>query len=335
MKRLHPLTILLAILITGAPSLLHAQPPTEGAEQATSGSATAAPSTKIKKKKKKEVITTTITTPTGKEVTQATIIEPPKSRISGDLGVSLLNQYNTRGIIVQSKGVIYQPYGDLYLNVYHGDGFINRVSLQAGFWADLSSDTKISNPTVGNAQRHFTELDFLPGVSVQFLKRFNFTLLYDNWITPAGGYGSGQWIQGIIGYDDSNQLIKNFSFQPLFKALYELPSDTPAGLGAHAWYFEPSITPNYTFFSSSKYPLNVGLNGTLGLGKQFYAGDTFGYLAVGPQVSVPLGFIPSDFGKWTLSAGYRYYYLGNTTAAVAPGGDHSQSLYSVSLGLKF
>jgi hypothetical protein len=183
--------------------------------------------------------------------------------------------------------------------------------------------------------RNFTELDFIPGISVQFLKRFNFTLLYDNWITPAGGYGAGQWIQGILGYDDSNLLLKNFSFQPLLKVLYELPSDTPAGLSPHGWYYEPSITPNYTFFSTSKYPLNVGLNATLGLGSQFYGHDTFGYLAVGPQISVPLGFIPADFGKWVLSAGYRYYDLGNTTAAIAPGHDHSQNLYSLSLGLKF
>lgn len=334
-KTLIP-ALLLVALTAGSTTVLRAQNPgPEGSEQATSASATNAPETDARRKKTPGTTTTVVAESNGKEVKETVITEPKKSRISGDLGLTILNAYNTRGIIVQNDGVIFQPYVNVYLNLYRGEGIINSVSIQAGLWGDLSSNLKVSDPSRDEATRHFTELDFIPGASVTFLKRFTLTLLYNRYIAPAGGYNSGQWLQGILGYDDSGLIFPNFSFQPLFKALYELPSDTPAGLRGHSWYFEPSLTPNYTFFANTKYPLNVGLNFTLGLGTEFYAGEAFGYFAFGPQVSVPLGFIPSDFGKWTVSAGYRHYYLGETTAAIAPGGRRNQELYSLSLGLQF
>jgi hypothetical protein len=336
MKKTLLTPILLAALLAGSATKLRAQHPApEGAAEATSASATEAPENDASHKKKPKTTTTTVTEANGKEVKETVVVEPKKSRFSGDLGLTILNQYNTRGIIVQSHGVVYQPYVDIYLNLYKGDGFINSVNIQAGLWGDLCSDLRVSDPTKDNATRHFTELDFIPGASVTFLKRFTFTLLYNTWVTPAGGYNSGEWLQGILAYDDSNLLFPNFSFQPVFKTLYELPSSTPSGLRGHGWYFEPSLTPNYTFFAKSKYPVNLGLNFTLGLGSQFYAGETFGYFAFGPQLSVPLGFIPSEFGKWTVSAGYRHYVLGETTAAIAPGGRANQELYSLSLGLQF
>jgi hypothetical protein len=337
MKKTLLSKIVLAALLASPAAGLRAQHPTrEGAAEATSASATLAPVNDAVRRKKPATTTTTVTEAGGKEVKETVVVEPPKkSRFSFDAGLTIANAYNTRGIIVQSHGVTYQPYVDLYLNVYKGDGFINSVTLQTGLWADLSSNLRVSDPTKDKATRHFTELDFISGASVQFLKRFTFTLLYNTWVTPAGGYHSGEWLQGILAYDDSNLLFPNFSFQPVFKALYELPSSTPSGLAGHGWYFEPSVTPNYTFFAKSKYPLNLGLNFTLGLGTQFYGGDAFGYFAFGPQASVPLGFIPSEFGKWTVSAGYRLYVLGQNTAEVAPGERNTQSLYSLSLGLSF
>lgn len=336
MKKSLVTKFLLAALLASPATLVHAQHPTrEGAAEATSASATEAPVNDAARRKKTAATTITVADVNGKEVKETVVTEPKKSRFSFDAGLTIANAYNTRGIIVQSHGVTYQPYADIYLNVYKGDGFINSVTLQTGLWADLSSNLRVSDSTKDKATRHFTELDFISGGSVQFAKRFTFTLLYNTWVTPAGGYHSGEWLQGILAYDDSNLLFPNFSFQPVFKALYELPSSTPSGLRGHGWYFEPSVTPNYTFFAKSKYPVNLGLNFTLGLGTQFYGGDAFGYFAFGPQASVPLGFIPSEFGKWTVSAGYRLYLLGENTAAIAPGGRNTQSLYSLSLGLQF
>ena len=99
--------------------------------------------------------------------------------------------------------------------------------------------------------------------------------------------------------------------------------------------FEPGIAPNYTFFKGSRTPLTVSVPITFGLGNEFYGGETFGYFSVGPQLSVPLDFVPEGFGKWTYSIGYKYYRLGDTTSAIAPNGDADQHLISTSISAKF
>ena len=125
-----------------------------------------------------------------------------------------------------------------------------------------------------------------------------------------------------------------FSLQPHFTVLYELPAPGHSGFVGHTWYFEPGIAPNYTFFNGSKTPVTFGIPLTFGLGG-FYAASIFGYLSVGPQISVALGFIPPQYGAWRFSAGYRYYHLGATTTAFAPQHDSQQNIFNMSLGMKF
>lgn len=260
-------------------------------------------------------------------------IEPPAPTyiFSGDLGVTVANQYNTRGIIVQNDGVSYQPYLNLYAKFYEGEGFISRASLFVGLWADLSSKTNVAG--VGSGSRHFTEFDYGVGLNFQFAKRFSFTTFWNQWTSPADAYGDGGFINNTLSFDDSGLISKNFSFKPYFTFLYDLGGDAPTGLERKTWYFEPGISPNYTFFSESKTPVNVAILAKAGLGKDFYGGEAYGYFAVGPQVSISLGFIPPQNGKWTVSAGYLYYNLGDTLSPIT--GKKDENLFSFNLAVSF
>ncbi len=258
---------------------------------------------------------------------------PPPSIFSGDFGVTTANQYNTRGIIVQNDGVTFQPYLDLNAKVFEGDGFINKISLQLNLWSDVSTNKDVSAATSGN--KHFTEFDYAFGFNVQFAKRFSLTSVWNRYLSPADGYKDGQFINSTLSYDDSGLLAENFSLQPHFTFLYELPDDGQAGLRAKAWYFEPGISPNTTLFKKSQAPVNAAFVIKAGLGNKFYAGNTVGYVAFGPQFTASLNFIAPQYGKWTASAGYLYYYLGDNLAAIAPGGDHSQNLFTFSTGVSF
>ena len=254
--------------------------------------------------------------------------------LSGDLGVTVLNNYNTRGIIVESKGGVFQPYADLYLNLYKSsDGFINSFSLQTGIWNDVNTVGPLAKS--GSDLKHWTEFDWDAGFILKFDKRFSLSTVYLQYVSPSDAYRLGRFINNVFSFDDSGLLDKNFSIQPHVTVLYELPGPGYAGLKPHSWYFEPGISPNYTFFKDSKTPLNLSLPIYSGLGSSFYAGHTYGYFAFGPQIGVPLGFIPAQYGKWNFGAGYRYYNLGSTTAAIAPGHAASQNLFNVSLGLTF
>lgn len=245
---------------------------------------------------------------------EAPRIEPAAQSIfSGDLGVTVANQYNTRGLIIQDDGVTYQPYVNLYANAYKGQGFINSASVFLGLWSDVSSNSDVSGP--GNSGSHFTEFDYGLGFTVNFAKRWSFTSFYNSWTSPADGYGDGHWINATLAFDDSGLLGENFSLKPYLLVLRDLGGDAATGLAKNAWYIEPGIKPNYTFFAKSDTPVNLALLVKAGLGNKFYDGETYGYLAAGPQVSVPLKFIDPSAGKWTVSAGYLYYDFGSSLEA--------------------
>src|SRR6187402_1758831 len=73
-----------------------------------------------------------------KEVKQ--VVETPKeSWITGDIGVAVVSEYISRGLVLENQGIIAQPYLDLYFKLYEGEGFINKVSFNLGLWSSIHS----------------------------------------------------------------------------------------------------------------------------------------------------------------------------------------------------
>lgn len=257
----------------------------------------------------------------------------PPPLFSGDFGVTVANEYNTRGIIVQNHGATFQPYLDVFAKTYEGAGLINKISLQLDLWSDLSTDDRVAWP--GNTQRHFTEFDYAFGFNVKFARHFTFTSVWNKYVSPANGYPDGQFINNTLSFDDTGTFDPHFAFHPYLTFLYELPDDGQAGLKPKAWYFEPGIHPSYTFAQGSATPLTFSWVAKFGLGEKFYAGKTFGYFATGPQLSTTLASLQKRYGTWTISVGYLHYYLGRTVAAIAPRGSRQQHLVSLSTGVSF
>jgi hypothetical protein len=264
----------------------------------------------------------------------------PVTYITGDFGVTFTTEYISRGIVEadQTKGVIAQPYLDLYFKLYTGTGFIDAVSAQLSFWADVGSNHSTAHPDA--TVPDWYEFDWDPGISVTFLDKFTLLTQYFEFDSPSGAFGTARSIDALLTYDDSS-LLGPFSLHPHFTVLYELGAPGPAGINPHGWYYELGIAPNYTFMPKSTYPITVAVPFTVGLGDSggFYGNNNFGYFSVGPSVSVPLAFIPSGFGSWTLTAAYTYYYEGtNVREADAPplgSGANSRNVFSGALGCTF
>ena len=301
--------------------------------------------------------------PDGKEAKQPAA-PCPVSYITGDFGVTFVSEYDSRGIPQpkQWKGVIAQPYLDLYIKLYSGNGFINSVSGQLSFWSDVGSNTEtaaaqtipaylkgagVSHKVVGPLQtslngsaRDWEEFDWDPGFSVTFAQKFTLLIQYYEFDSPAGAFSTARSINSTLTYDDSS-LLGAFSLHPHFTVLYELGAPGYAGLNPHGWYYEIGIAPSYTFLPKSTYPITVALPATVGLGDSggFYGNNNFGYFDVGPSVSVPLAFIPSGFGSWTLTAAYTYEYAGTTirefNAATGGDGSNSRNIFSGAIGCTF
>ncbi len=269
--------------------------------------------------------------PSGKAVEPLVTPPPPSSIFSVDLGVTVANQYNTRGIIVQDDDVSFQPYLNWYTRLHEGDGFVKSAKFFVGLWADVSTNGDVSGP--GNRGSYFTEFDYGIGLTFNFAERWTFTTFWNNWTSPADGYGDGSWINGTLAFNDSGIFGKNFSFKPYVIALYDLGGDAATGLVKETWYFEPGIRPNYTFGADSKLPVNVAVLAKAGLGNDFYAGETYGYFAVGPQVTLSLNSIPAHAGKWAVSFGYLYYNLGDTLSPIT--GNSDEHLFTFNVGVSF
>jgi hypothetical protein len=285
----------------------------------------------------------------------------PVTYITGDFGVTFTSEYISRGLVLQDKGTIAQPYLDLYIKLYSGDANswgINSVSAQLSFWSDIGSNTYTSQTAIGAPEGFVSsvhphtkavtvpdwyEFDWDPGISIVFAQKFTLTVQYFEFDSPAGDFGTARSIDANLAFDDSS-FLGPFSLHPHATVLWEMGAPGAAGINPHGWYYELGIAPSYTFLPKSQYPITLSAPFTLGLGSSgggtgFYGNNNFGYFSVGPNISVPLAFIPSGFGSWTVSAAYTYYYEGTTTRAFNVGngtnGSNSRNVFSGALGCTF
>ena len=262
------------------------------------------------------------------------VVETPKeSWITGDIGVAVVSEYISRGLVLENQGIIAQPYLDLYFKLYEGEGFINKVSLNLGLWSSIHSHQQ---PTVGGNRSTtdaWYEFDYTAGISVTFAKRFTGTLSYFEFDSPADNFSTARSVNFNLAFDDTD-FLGAFALHPHVAVLMELDAPGFAGLQEDGWYYEIGIAPSHTFGPVTvTIPVNVGLGNN-----EFYAGSNYGYTSAGIVLSTPLSFIPEKWGAWTASAGYTYYNLGDTLqdfAAVQGDGDSTQHVFSGSIGLAF
>jgi len=259
---------------------------------------------------------------------------PPPSAITGDFGVTVTNLYDSRGYALVTRGAMVQPYLDIYFQAYSGDGFINSIVPTLSFWSDVNSDTNFAS-VPGNTVPAWYEFDWLPGITINFAKHFALTVSYYEFDSPSGGFNTARSINSTLAYDDTGLLdpSKNFSLQPHITVLDELPGPGSAGGFRNGTYAEFGLTPTYTVFGKSEYPLTLTVPLTYDAGDHFYKeGISFGYVSVGVGASVPIAFIPSQFGAWTGSVGWKYFHTGDSVNIPE---FRDQQTFTVSIGCKF
>lgn len=265
--------------------------------------------------------------------------ETKKSFITGDLGVTVVSEYISRGLVLENQGAIAQPYLDIYFKMYEGTGFINSVTAQLGFWSSIHSHVQPQGST--DTTRNWYEFDWTPTISVAFAKNFTFSLAYLEFDSPASAFDTARSINGTLSYNDSD-LLGAFALHPHVSVLRELAAPGFAGLSGQGWYYEVGVAPSYTVASKSTYPVTFTVPVTAGFGSHhFYAGNGFGYVSTGLNASVPLAFIPSGYGTWTATAGYTYYYLGTNASNITDAegrnaiSSRDQHVFSGAIGMTF
>ncbi len=254
----------------------------------------------------------------GKEM-KSVVEKVKESCITGDLGINVVSQYVSRGVIFENQAGIIQPYADLYFKLYSGDGFLNSISLNLGIWNSFHSrktDAGLVNGAGNSSTRSWYEFDFTAGLAFTFAKYFTFTPSYYTFLSPNDGFSTFQGANFALAMDTTDLIGINLA--PKVQVLWEL--ENKAGTGSdEGIYYEVSIAPSFPVGPVTlTVPIVAGFGsddfyGSLNQSTGLIEDESFGYLSAGLIASYKLGFINECYGDWTVSAGYTYYYLGDGT----------------------
>jgi hypothetical protein len=296
------------------------------------------------------MITLPVASYAGQEIKESKeIVEKVKeSCISGDLGINIVSQYVSRGVIFENQGGILQPYADLYFKLWEDESsFFSKATLNLGIWNSFHSrktdaglytgfpgqnsgfrEAGADSTQYNSSTRSWYEFDFTAGVSFTFAKNFTFTPSYYTFLSPSDGFATFQGLNLKLAYDTTDLL--GFNLGLYGQVLFEL--ENKAGTGSdEGVYYEVGIAPAIPLG-----PVTLSFPITAGFGSNDFYGsaqtkdvfvddefvgtettvsnETFGFFSAGVNASYALTGIPECYGTWTVTAGYTFYYLGDGTS---------------------
>jgi hypothetical protein len=266
--------------------------------------------------------------------------EAPKSpntgRLSISAGVDWTSAYFFRGIKQETEDLILQPYGELTFKLVENAGALTSLSLTAGIWNSLHSGATGSDSLTAADPKVWYELDGYGKLSAVLREDLTASIIYTAYTSPNDLFGTVQEVAVGLGYNDA-KLLGPFALNPSFLVAFEFDGQADAGRDKGV-YGQIGIAPGYTFWPESAYPVSLSVPLAVGLSlKDYYefgtgSDDTFGYFSGGVTLSVPLAFIPPEFGKWLIKGGVQVLVLGDNLKAINDG-DEVQVIGT--LGLAF
>ena len=260
---------------------------------------------------------------------------PNTGRLSISAGVDWTSAYFFRGIKQETEDLILQPYGELTFKLLENAGALTSLSLTGGIWNSPQTGPTGSDSLTASDPKIWYEFDGYVRLSAVLWEDLTAYALYTAYVSPNNAFGTVQELAFGFAYNDA-KLLGPFALNPSFLVAFELDGQADAGREKGV-YAQIGIAPGYTFFGESAYPLSVSVPLAVGLSlKDYYefGGDdeTFGYFSSGVTLSVPLAFIPPEFGKWLVKAGVQVLYLDDNLTAINDG-DRVQVIGT--LGLAF
>jgi hypothetical protein len=263
---------------------------------------------------------------------------PNTGRLSLSGGVDWTSAYFFRGIKQETEGLILQPYGELSIKLVDDAGALTSLSLTPGIWNSLQTGPTGSDSPTASDPKVWYEFDGYVRLSAVLWEELTTYALYTAYVSPNNAFGTVQELAFGIGYNDA-KLLGPFALNPSFLVAFELDGQADAGTDKGI-YAQIGIAPGYTFLPESRYPLTVTVPVSVGLSlKDYYefgtgSDDTFGYFSGGVNVSIPLAFIPPDFGKWLVKAGVTVLYLGDNLKTINDG-DRVQLIGTVGVAFTY
>lgn len=238
---------------------------------------------------------------------------PNRGRLSMVVNNDFTTAYMFRGILQERNGFIWQPSIDLALNLYQGDGIVSSVDLGFGIWNSFQTEKTFAD---GSGPSNLYETDYYPSLTVGWSPGIETSLTYVVYTGPNGSFDTIQQLDLGIAYDDS-ELLGPFAMGPAATFSFELENSS-FGSDQTGKYFEltgaPGLELSLPLDDDGRYPVTASFPLALGLSMDKYYADgttnpTFGFFSFGLGASVPLAFIPEDFGSFSVGAAINVYVL--------------------------
>ena len=277
--------------------------------------------------------TRSLEAPVEAEVQKPEPTGPNSGRLSVSGGVDFTTAYFFRGYMQEDNGFITQPYANLYAKLIAEEDV--QLTAYVGTWNSIHSEDTLSNP--GGGPDAWYESDFLAGIDY-ISGPFTLGLVYTAYTYPNGAFETVQELGLKLTLDDTEVMEDRIGFA--LKPYVAVYAETGDGNGSEDWYGELGINPGiYTFNEEGRYPVALTVPVSVGLSlKDYYLdadGDEefLGFISAGVTASVPLPFIPSDFGSWNLVGNFTYLYLASDGLQAVNGGDENEFIGK--LGIAF
>ncbi|MGH7787052.1 MAG: hypothetical protein ACRERC_09320 [Candidatus Binatia bacterium] len=247
---------------------------------------------------------------------------PNRGRVSLVVGNDFTTAYFFRGILQERNGFIWQPYAELGISLFERDeGPVRGIGLGIGGWGSFQSAQTLAT---GEGPENIYEIDFYPSLSIDWAGGLNSSVTYLLYTSPNGAFSTVQQIDLGLAYDDSD-LLGAFALNPAATFSFEV-ANTSFG-SKKGGYFElaggPGMDVSLPGDETGDYPVTLTVPLAVGLSMYDYYestdpthNQTFGFFSFGLVAGVPLSFIPSDYGSWSLNAGINVLVLSDTLKEV-------------------
>ena len=241
------------------------------------------------------------------------INDAPGSSLHALLQLDVSDHYITpRGLNVENEGAIFQPlflvFADLYTNK---EAFLSSISATAGVWSSIHTNESGADPG------HWNEFDPIFGLTFKFAKQLKFDATYTSFISMVDSYPTSHHLELKLSLDDSPWLGA-FALNPYVAYWQELSNKATVtfnqATSQTSYYFTLGIDPTIKLGSAKlEFPTFINI-----VGEDFYqrmdgspGGDGLALVCTGAKLSLPMSFVPKQYGFWTFYAGVKYYHLEN------------------------
>lgn len=239
---------------------------------------------------------------------------PNTGRISFSGGADITTAYFFRGILQERDGFIIQPYAELGVSLYKGEGPLSGLSLFGGFWNSIHQEATGASATELDV---LYEQDWYGGLQLQlFDDKVTSRAFYIAYTSPNDAFATVQEVDLSASLDDS-EWLGAFALNP--SILFGFETENTAFGTERGQYMELGLNPGLDLIESDTYPVRLSFPQKVGTSLDDYYEvtddneDFFGYYSGGIKLSVPLAFIPEDYGAWSASGGVQFMVLGRNT----------------------